>query len=84
MPLVGRNDRCPCGSGKKHKKCCLTRKSVTATEDFSYRRYRKIESDLIPKLMRCAAETWGKAALFEAWNEFDIGEGRKNSLRIAG
>ena len=19
---VGRNDRCPCGSGKKHKKCC--------------------------------------------------------------
>lgn len=22
-PKVGRNDRCPCGSGKKHKKCCL-------------------------------------------------------------
>jgi hypothetical protein len=21
---VGRNDPCPCGSGKKHKKCCLT------------------------------------------------------------
>ena len=21
---VGRNDACPCGSGKKHKKCCLT------------------------------------------------------------
>jgi hypothetical protein len=20
---VGRNDRCPCGSGKKYKKCCL-------------------------------------------------------------
>jgi ABC-type Zn2+ transport system substrate-binding protein/surface adhesin len=20
---VGRNDACPCGSGKKHKKCCL-------------------------------------------------------------
>lgn len=20
---VGRNDPCPCGSGKKHKKCCL-------------------------------------------------------------
>jgi uncharacterized protein YecA (UPF0149 family) len=19
---VGRNDPCPCGSGKKHKKCC--------------------------------------------------------------
>ncbi|WP_050988031.1 SEC-C metal-binding domain-containing protein [Thiothrix nivea] len=21
--LVGRNDPCPCGSGKKYKKCCL-------------------------------------------------------------
>ncbi|MBI5594751.1 MAG: YchJ family protein [Elusimicrobia bacterium] len=21
-PAVGRNDPCPCGSGKKHKKCC--------------------------------------------------------------
>ncbi len=21
-PKVGRNDRCPCGSGKKYKKCC--------------------------------------------------------------
>ncbi len=23
MPKVGRNDPCPCGSGKKFKKCCL-------------------------------------------------------------
>jgi len=22
-PLAGRNDPCPCGSGKKYKKCCL-------------------------------------------------------------
>jgi preprotein translocase subunit SecA len=22
MPKVGRNDSCPCGSGKKYKKCC--------------------------------------------------------------
>jgi uncharacterized protein YecA (UPF0149 family) len=21
-PKVGRNDLCPCGSGKKYKKCC--------------------------------------------------------------
>ena len=23
MPKVGRNKPCPCGSGKKYKKCCL-------------------------------------------------------------
>jgi preprotein translocase subunit SecA len=21
-PKIGRNDPCPCGSGRKHKKCC--------------------------------------------------------------
>lgn len=24
-PEVGRNDPCPCGSGKKYKKCCLNK-----------------------------------------------------------
>lgn len=24
-PKIGRNDACPCGSGKKYKKCCLGR-----------------------------------------------------------
>jgi preprotein translocase subunit SecA len=24
-PKIGRNDPCPCGSGKKYKKCCLNR-----------------------------------------------------------
>jgi peptide deformylase len=26
MPKIGRNEMCPCGSGKKHKKCCINRK----------------------------------------------------------
>jgi hypothetical protein len=25
QPKIGRNDPCPCGSGKKYKKCCLTK-----------------------------------------------------------
>ena len=28
---VGRNDRCPCGSGSKYKKCCLLRQRRKAT-----------------------------------------------------
>ena len=28
---TGRNDPCPCGSGKKYKKCCLNRPTPTAT-----------------------------------------------------
>ena len=25
LPRIGRNGLCPCGSGKKYKKCCLIR-----------------------------------------------------------
>ena len=28
---AGRNDPCPCGSGSKHKKCCLTSPAANAT-----------------------------------------------------
>ena len=27
-PTIGRNDPCPCQSGKKHKKCCLGRSAA--------------------------------------------------------
>lgn len=29
---VGRNDPCPCGSGKKYKKCCLARDEAAARQ----------------------------------------------------
>lgn len=25
---IGRNDPCPCGSGKKYKKCCIGKKGI--------------------------------------------------------
>ncbi|MGA8148514.1 MAG: tetratricopeptide repeat protein, partial [Gallionellaceae bacterium] len=30
MSKTGRNDPCPCGSGKKYKQCCLLRKEIPA------------------------------------------------------
>jgi len=32
-PKVGRNDACPCGSGKKYKKCCMNKKSLTGVAE---------------------------------------------------
>ena len=29
-PKVGRNDPCPCGSGKKYKKCCMAKENAAA------------------------------------------------------
>ena len=48
---VGRNDPCPCGSGRKYKKCC--QKSFDE-QDFHYRRWRGVEADLIPELFAYA------------------------------
>jgi tetratricopeptide (TPR) repeat protein len=31
MAKTGRNDPCPCGSGKKYKQCCLARDEAAAT-----------------------------------------------------
>ncbi len=33
---IGRNDPCPCGSGKKYKKCCLGKDSSSKTESQSH------------------------------------------------
>jgi tetratricopeptide (TPR) repeat protein len=30
MPKIGRNDPCPCGSGKKYKRCCLNKDQAAA------------------------------------------------------
>ena len=64
---IGRNDPCPCGSGKKFKKCCQAKLDET---DFQYRRWRQIESNLIRDLFSYALETRGRETLVDAWNEF--------------
>lgn len=40
---IGRNDLCPCGSGKKYKKCCLRKPRVSNSQDLKtsyYKRYK--------------------------------------------
>jgi len=69
---LGRNDPCPCGSGKKYKNCCLT--SSALDEDRSADEvWRKVRSLLEghPYLMLSFIEQhFGKVALGEAWDEF--------------
>lgn len=44
----GRNDPCPCGSGKKYKKCCLIHDDL---EDALVAEWKKIDSAVIKKAM---------------------------------
>lgn len=71
---IGRNDPCPCGSGKKYKKCCLANTQAQKVGDLSYRRYRDIESKLIGRLFGHAAEVFGPTSIEEAWDEFHCWE----------
>src|SRR5215218_7407316 len=64
---VGRNDPCPCGSGRKYKKCC---QASFDEKDFHYRRLRRVEADLIPELLAYGLETLGPEAIEDAWREF--------------
>ena len=64
---VGRNDPCPCGSRRKYKKCC---QAGFDEKDFHYRRWRRVEADLIPELLAYGLETLGPEAIEDAWREF--------------
>jgi hypothetical protein len=52
---IGRNEPCPCGSGKKYKKCCLaklaqsTNNSEVGISDFAWHKLRQIEATVIDK-----------------------------------
>lgn len=52
---------------------------MVQSSDFSYRRYRDIESKLIGQLFRYGAEVFGPTSIHEAWDEFhcssDLGAG---------
>ena len=65
MTKVGRNDPCPCGSGKKYKKCCLAKESSVA--DLTWQKMRQTEGSLAPVLMKYTFERFRESVLLEAW-----------------
>ncbi len=69
MLKIGRNDPCPCGSGKKYKKCCL-HKATSPVASLGRRKLRRVESELVSALMKHAEKHYGPDALLEAWGEF--------------
>ena len=68
----GRNDPCPCGSGKKYKHCCLdpVKNTFTGPSDVTWRRLRLLLDGYPVKMGRFVSETYGPTAVFEAWREF--------------
>ena len=67
----GRNDPCPCGSGKKYKRCCLTGTSAPSTTlESPWSRQREASDRLTPALLKLAARELGEDLLL-AWADFN-------------
>ncbi len=64
---VSRNDPCPCGSGKKYKKCCLSKDEAA---EFSYRRVRQAIEELEAKLRAFSVNELGEDLFEVALNAF--------------
>ena len=64
---TGRNDPCPCGSGRKHKHCCL---KAAAAEDSPWQRQRVASDRLTDDLLAFARRKFGQDFL-EAWDDFN-------------
>lgn len=47
---IGRNDSCPCGSGKKYKKCCMLLGDIVDPLDDLFTRYNKLFTIIKMKL----------------------------------
>ena len=66
---VGRNEPCPCGSGKKYKKCCLA-KDQSQRDQLTPRLLTSCSEEATDALLAHAHHTLGDGFLNDAWREF--------------
>jgi hypothetical protein len=80
---VGRNDPCPCGSGKKYKKCCLAKDEAAARQGYAQRAEAQRELSqvfgeqfpkLSPGLPPLPAPTPLEQARDELWGAFEAAD----------
>lgn len=66
-----RNTPCPCGSGLKYKKCCLTKERPGPdSEAFLWRRLNATDEKLADDLLRFARRELGEDAMAQAREDF--------------
>ena len=56
MATTGRNDPCPCGSGKKYKNCCLTRSEAVSIARYKYDKYLEVRNETCARVFEAGAK----------------------------
>src|SRR5437588_5400783 len=71
---IGRNDPCPCGSGKKYKRCCMVNdeaaQTTNRTLDNEWLKLRQTEGEMVHLLLHVARDWYGEDFLKHAWQEY--------------
>jgi hypothetical protein len=84
MKKVGRNDPCPCGSGKKYKHCCsgkdlgddsplesaATIPPESAAKDPDLVKIRQTEGELVARVLEFATVRYGREFFYKGLDEF--------------
>ena len=69
---LSRNDPCPCGSGKKYKKCCML-KETTSTTSLTPHLLRKTADQIPGLLLSYGKKLYGEEGILIAWDDFWAG-----------
>jgi pRiA4b ORF-3-like protein/SEC-C motif-containing protein len=67
---IGRNEPCPCGSGKKYKRCCLAKDQVANSIDYEWQKLRRTEGEIAELLLYAANDWYGPDFIEKAWAEY--------------
>ncbi len=76
---VGRNEPCPCGSGRKYKNCCYRRDAQAAGArgrtypDADWQRMRRTEGEVIEAIVAFARRRFDEGLFERALREFSAG-----------
>ncbi|HTY60383.1 MAG TPA: SEC-C domain-containing protein, partial [Bacteroidota bacterium] len=73
MSLPGRNDPCPCGSGKKYKRCHGATSPIPV--DSGYDRVRGLIQEANLQILEFSTRRYGPPEMQAAWDEFLDGKG---------
>ena len=68
---IGRNDPCPCGSGKKYKHCCLP--GYAPSIDRLWARQHEESNRLTQEMARFADRKFGER-IYQAWQDFNMND----------
>ena len=90
MGKVGRNNPCPCGSGKKYKHCCdkeiqPLNPSSPFGDDTEWFKIRQTEVELISGILRFVAGEWPslmQEAAEEFWGDYPIDDEQLEAVFI--